>query len=188
MSDGGWDQARHQAVIRAEVGALAYAETHEPARAYAPSPPAPSATRAVVVVGVDPATGAEEALLWAVQEVLRRDGELVVAGVSDPDVDLPPDLVRRQEQGRLDELVEQVRSAHPDLRVTVELLSGPAGAALVQRARGGALLVVGTPGRGALSRALTGSVATYCATHASCPTVLVPATAKPAPGGTTGKP
>lgn len=180
MSDVDRDLARRQAVIRAEVGAVAYAETHEPARAYAaPAAAEPSATRTVVAVAADPVTGAEAALGWAVQEVLRRDGDLLLVGVSDPDVDLPPDLVRRQEQDRLEELAAQVRATHPQVRVGVELLSGAVGPALVDRARGCALLVLGTHGRGALSRALAGSVSTYCTAHATCPTVVVPASWKP---------
>ncbi|MGZ6825780.1 MAG: universal stress protein [Mycobacteriales bacterium] len=175
-------RARSQTGIRAEVEALAYAETHE--RTHEPGAPAPRAaepprTRPVVVVGADPVAGSEGALAWAVQEVLRRDGDLVLLGVSDPDVDLPPELVHQQERSRLEELVAQVRAAHPEVRVTVELLCGAAGPVLVDRSRGSALLVVGTRGRGALSRALMGSVSSYCATHAHCPTVVVPATWTP---------
>ncbi|MGZ6792467.1 MAG: hypothetical protein ACXVFV_05905, partial [Mycobacteriales bacterium] len=85
-------RARSQAGIRAEVEALAYAETHEPTHepthaptheTTAPAPRAaePPRTRPVVVVGADPVAGSEGALAWAVQEVLRRDGDLVLLGV-----------------------------------------------------------------------------------------------------------
>jgi nucleotide-binding universal stress UspA family protein len=57
---------------------------------------------------------------------------------------------------------------------------GDAAAILLEAARGAELLVLGNPGRGALTGALVASVAQYCVHHATCPLVLVPAPEAPA--------
>jgi nucleotide-binding universal stress UspA family protein len=166
---------RRQAMIRAEVGAVAYTESHdvvpEPARLVLPA----TGRASVVVVGVDPEEGADAALTWAVREALGRESHVLLVGVGQPEVDVPLAQSRRpQQRRRLEELASRLREEHPALSVTTELLEGGAGPALVERSRGAELLVVGTHGRAAVSRALLGSVSTYCTTHAHCPTTVVP--------------
>ncbi len=51
--------------------------------------------------------------------------------------------------------------------------AGPVGSAVVDHARGAALLVVGTGDHTAIDRLLSGSVSHYCVAHASSPVVTV---------------
>jgi len=50
---------------------------------------------------------------------------------------------------------------------------GPAGAVLVERSAGAALLVVGSRSRNRLPGMLLGSVALHCVVHAQCPVLVV---------------
>jgi nucleotide-binding universal stress UspA family protein len=59
--------------------------------------------------------------------------------------------------------------------VSTEVVEGLAGQALVESARHARLLVVGSRAIGPIRAALLGSVSRYCANHASCPVVVVPA-------------
>lgn len=58
-------------------------------------------------------------------------------------------------------------------------MEGPVGPTLVGRAIGAGALVVGSGAHHSLGRLLTGSMSLYCATHATCPVVVVPEHGKP---------
>jgi nucleotide-binding universal stress UspA family protein len=60
-----------------------------------------------------------------------------------------------------------------DIPVTVLVSEEPPARALLDRAEGAVLLVVGSRGRGAMRSALLGSVALHCVTHARCPVEVV---------------
>jgi nucleotide-binding universal stress UspA family protein len=85
-----------------------------------------------------------------------------------PGADLEADTERT-----LQEMVEPVRAAHPDLTVTQDVVQGPAGPALLTKAEGATLLVVGARGRAAFPGMLLGSVAEYCVRNGPCPVVVV---------------
>jgi nucleotide-binding universal stress UspA family protein len=55
----------------------------------------------------------------------------------------------------------------------LDVVEGPAGPVLVERARRAALLVVGTREHVGLRRLVAGSVSHYCLSHAECPVVAV---------------
>jgi nucleotide-binding universal stress UspA family protein len=151
-----------------------------------------------IVVGTDGSPDAATALCYALYEAARRSLPLrVVAAVAAPDYwteayaaarGLPemPDLrntARTAAQSQIDEAV----AADPALAsvdVVVDVAgvhSGPAGRALVERAAGADLLVLGHRGHGAVSSAVLGSVGLYCVLHATSPVTIVPADWKAEP-------
>ena len=155
-------------------------------------------SRPRVVVGVDGSPGSWAALVHALITAARRGADLDV--VSSYAIELyylggapldVPDLtgVRDDTHDRVTDLVEEVRvesavASVPGIAdVTVRLVvsEGPAVQALVDRAEGAELLVIGSRGRGAMRSALLGSVALHCATHAPCPVLVV----HPVPAGST---
>jgi nucleotide-binding universal stress UspA family protein len=59
------------------------------------------------------------------------------------------------------------------VQINPVLVHGPAAKALLERAEGADLLVVGSRGRGGFAGLLLGSVSQQCAHHAPCPVVIV---------------
>ena len=145
--------------------------------------------RSRVVVGVDGSAGAREALVQAFLAAARRHADLDVVASYLVDlywtggrpVDVPNvPALRDDTDARARALVQEVQeevagagiSGTGDLAVQLFILAGPAAPALLERAHGADLLVVGSRGRGAVRSALLGSVALHCVAHAAC-TVLV---------------
>jgi nucleotide-binding universal stress UspA family protein len=148
------------------------------------------ATDRRVVVGVDGSPGSRAALGWALAAAARKDAVLAVVSAFPVDFYwIDPylldqgriDSVRADTEARARELVEEVRlepavAAVPGTStVAVEVIVVPGVPAehLVQLADGATLLVIGSRGRGAVRSTLLGSVALHCATHATCPVVVV---------------
>jgi nucleotide-binding universal stress UspA family protein len=105
--------------------------------------------------------------------------ELGGVGMPDPilEEDLEEDLGRRSEQrGRelLDAEVERVRSAGGTV-AQAHLMMGEAARDIVRLAEelGAGMIVMGSRGRGGLSRALIGSVSDSVVRHAHCPVVVM---------------
>jgi nucleotide-binding universal stress UspA family protein len=71
-------------------------------------------------------------------------------------------VLERALDGRLDRPVVSQTVVHSD-----------AGRALVKRAEGARMLVVGSGRKGAVTRAVLGSVSGYCVRHATAPVVVV---------------
>jgi nucleotide-binding universal stress UspA family protein len=142
------------------------------------------ATEPVVVVGVDGSDGSRDALTWAAGQALLTGSALrAVATWRWPNyvTRIPPgvDLQEDTEQ-TLREMVAPIRAAHPTLAITEDVVSGPAGPALLTKAEDASLLVVGARGRAAFPGMLLGSVAEYCVRNGPCPVVVV-RTLAPAP-------
>lgn len=135
----------------------------------------PDAT--VIVVGVDGSEGSRDALTWAVGQA-ELTGAAVRAVASwrwpsyltrvPPGVDLQEDTERT-----VREMVEPVRTAHPSVTITEDVVQGPPGPALLTKSEGASLLVVGAQGRAAFPGMLLGSVAEYCVRNGPCPVVVV---------------
>lgn len=143
-----------------------------------------------VVVGVDGSPGSRAALVHALVAAARRDADvevvssysvtLVYAGGAPLDVPevaaIAEDLrsrVRTMVADVLDELEPSVAAGIRAHDLSLEVTREAAPQALLDRAEGAALLVVGSRGRGAMRSALLGSVALHCVTHAPCPVVVV---------------
>jgi nucleotide-binding universal stress UspA family protein len=141
--------------------------------------------RGRVVVGVDGSPASAAALLAVFAAAARTDAvvEVVVAlddGLARTSsvVSPPPagDVLRAAEVGAERVLVE-VRAAAaeadlPEVAVELHVVSDQPGPALLARAVGASLLVVGSHGTGQLMGMVLGSVALHCALHAPCPVLL----------------
>jgi nucleotide-binding universal stress UspA family protein len=134
-----------------------------------------------IVVGVDGSQAAREALRWAIDEARRRDATVeavyawhqpFMAGyMMEGELDLGH--YEEEAQKSLDAAVDALEDS---AGVTIErkLVAGSAAGALVDEAKGAALLVVGSRGRGGFSGLLLGSVSQQVAHHAPCPVVIIP--------------
>jgi len=140
-------------------------------------PPGARTTSPRVVVGLDDSDAAQAALAHAVHVAgeLDADVEAVVA-VQPPvywsEVDVIAPLADVQEVA-LARARDQVAQVPAGSRVSVLAADGPAGAVLVERSAGAALLVVGSRSRSRLPGMLLGSVALHCVVHARCPVMVV---------------
>ncbi|WP_156756132.1 universal stress protein [Actinokineospora pegani] len=152
-----------------------------------------------VVVGHDGSDGARHAVDWAALEAAQRGvGLAIVECVDRTPVDQPPLMtwpmpptgtvlderaVRDEAEDRLATVAARVRQDHPGIEVTTAVASGPAAETLPEVAGGDDVVVVGSSGRGAVSRALLGSTASELLRTCDRPLVVVRGTEDPAPGG-----
>jgi nucleotide-binding universal stress UspA family protein len=140
-----------------------------------------------VVVGIDGSDASREALRFAVSEGEHHGVPVVVVHAwqlppwppVDPLVTAPPDyaeLIPRIEEGAerlLARMVEEVvGEREAGVRVEQLPVEGPPAGVLLDTARRGDLLVVGSRGHGGFTRLLLGSVSEQVARHAPCPVVI----------------
>jgi nucleotide-binding universal stress UspA family protein len=132
-----------------------------------------------VVVGIDGSDTGRAALHWAAAEAAARDAELDVVlawglpvAMTSP-FDGMPDI-EQYEAGEKRLLAEAMADPALDgVRATGHLVTGGAASALVARAEGAGLVVVGSRGRGRLLGALLGSTSRQVVHHAPCPVVVL---------------
>jgi len=136
-----------------------------------------------IVVGVDGSPGSRAALRWAHEEAQLREATLEVVtvwqfpmmtslpafGAMPP----PDDLSSDAERMLLQTLSEEGVASTHDLPVTTVVAEGAAAPALIEAAADADLLVIGSRGHGGFTGLLLGSVSQQCASHASCPVVVV---------------
>ena len=144
--------------------------------------------RAHVVVGVDDSRQSQAAVRWAAAHAALTGAELDIVHVwglepSDmygPTGDLRdavlPDLRKRL----VDMVTDAIGPATGPTKWTLEIIQGPPGPTLVQRASNADLLVVGTGEHAGVRRLVSGSVSHHCLSHAHGPVVAVPALGEPA--------
>jgi nucleotide-binding universal stress UspA family protein len=137
-----------------------------------------------ILVGVDGSAGSVDALRWALDEARLRGAAVEVvhawqypyvgeiAGMAAPAA--PLEALEASARAVLDETVEQAGGSATGLEMETSVVLGPAAPALLQRAEGADLLVVGSRGRGGFVGLLLGSVSQQCVQHAPCPVVVVP--------------
>ena len=143
-----------------------------------------------VVVGVDGTAAGVAALRWAVEHARGSGSRVRAVAVSEPTpmvgsgAEIAGGLTA---QSMLDDeeftaaaqawLSEAITALPVDVQQSVEreVKRGAAATVLLEAARGADLLVLGNHGQGAITGALTGSVAQRCAHYVTCPLVLVPA-------------
>ncbi|GAA4735398.1 universal stress protein [Modestobacter marinus] len=144
--------------------------------------PQEPAGHARVVVGLDGSAASRAALAHAATMAAELGAE--VEGVaawrlptywSDVSVMLLDSAteIRDAAERRAQEMVTAVLGPEPRVPVSIVAVEGPAGDALVQRAAGAALLVVGSRSRSRLPGVLLGSIALHCVVHAPCPVMVV---------------
>ena len=147
---------------------------------------------ATIVVGVDPSSAGRNALVFALREALVRGAEVLAVrawtlpsfAMTYPIASVVTELeqevaseARTLAEDQLKLAVEDVPGADAVPRRTLAV-HGPAAQVLVEAARDAVLLVVGSRGHGALSRAVLGSVSSSVLHHASGTVAVVPATAE----------
>lgn len=133
-----------------------------------------------IVVGIDGSAASDRALHWAADEAKLRGAPLhIVHSWQFPPM---PGSIEALEQASTSDLTTRSRElldgaaasvAGEGLEVTTELSNDVPAAALLDAARDGAMLVVGSRGRGGFKGLVLGSVSQQCAHHASCPVVIV---------------
>ena len=136
-----------------------------------------------VVVGVDEAGSAEDAVDWATAEAAARGCPLRVVHAFRPP--LPADAygfaspidsfvtAHTAAQLILGDAVTRARSVAPGIEVSTRLVRGTAARALLGEARDARLLVLGSRGRSGLRAVLSGSVAGPVSRHSPCPIVVI---------------
>ncbi|MBO3087140.1 universal stress protein [Cellulomonas dongxiuzhuiae] len=135
---------------------------------------------APVLVGVDGSATSFVAARDAAREAALRDAPLVVLHarrtVADPygTRTPPPAAVGPQDPVRAaaDALADELRTAHPDLQVDVELVDDDPAHALVERSKDAGLVVVGCRGLDAFRGMLLGSVSHEVLRRAACPVLV----------------
>ncbi|WP_306355680.1 MULTISPECIES: universal stress protein [unclassified Nocardia] len=140
---------------------------------------------APILAAVDGSAISYQAVGWAAAEADLRGCPLhIITSYAIPVSKVPvtslgaAELAWVREDGNrvLTEAAAIARHTAPgDLTVTTELIFEPITTTLIGRSRGARLVVLGNRGRGALRRAVLGSVSTSLTRHAHCPVVVVPA-------------
>jgi nucleotide-binding universal stress UspA family protein len=139
----------------------------------------------VVVVGADGSDHGREALRFALSEASLRDARvmavrawsippLTTSGVGMiPAYEIVRDGLAEAAEAELAETVEEASSEDVHVEVQLEVVQGDAAGALVERAAGADLLVVGSRGRGSVAGTLLGSVSQGVLQHSPCPVAVV---------------
>ena len=144
----------------------------------------PSARRGPsrVVVGVDGSPASRAALVRGAAAAAELGAELEAVAAyqlpnywSDLYVVLTESLaeLRDAARRRAEATVAEVLGEQPAVPVSVVTVEGGAGDALVQRAAGAELLVVGSRSRSEIPGMVLGSVALHCAVQGPCPVLVV---------------
>jgi nucleotide-binding universal stress UspA family protein len=135
-----------------------------------------------IVVGVDGSRRGHAALALGLEYASRMQTPLVALQVWETpnwwtvdDRDITAGAATGVERARL-VLAEELAGAgedYPDVHVVLESLQGRPADALVARASGAALLVIGARGRGGVPGLQLGSIARAVLAHAPCPVIVV---------------
>ena len=140
-----------------------------------------------IVVGVDPSASGSAALDWALREAVSTGAALHAvrawtysAYVAEAYVYGPPTAEPSSEAVAQLEADEQLKLATArvagadTVECTATAVFGPTALVLIERAKSGTMLVVGSRSHGALSRAVLGSVSSAVLHHATMPVTVVP--------------
>ncbi|MBD0842099.1 MULTISPECIES: universal stress protein [unclassified Streptomyces] len=131
-----------------------------------------------VVVGLDGSPASVTAAWWAAREAVERHLPLLMlhSWTTQPlDVPIAQEAHNKQRYGQevLTRVSAELLHRHADLDLSTELVSAPAGQALLDRAEGASLLVLGSRGHGSVASFLLGSISLHVLGLAPCPAVAV---------------
>jgi nucleotide-binding universal stress UspA family protein len=133
------------------------------------------------VVGVDYSSASEIAVAHAAWQAHRRGLELRLAhGLLVPVPTVTPmtpyydqNALLTAAEERIAQVSESVRTRYPDLPISIAVVPGFGGKALVEESVTASLVVVGSRGQGGFLGVLLGSVAAQVSTYAHCPVLVV---------------
>lgn len=138
-----------------------------------------------LVVGVDGSSASNAAVSWAARDAAMRNVPLTLVHMLStyvptfPQIPLPGGVAVWQEEDArlvLEEAAKLAReSAGGSVVIGTELKSSPPIPTLVQLSEDADMVVVGSHGRGAVGRALLGSVSSGVLRGAACPVAIIPA-------------
>lgn len=138
-----------------------------------------------IVVGVDGSAASNAAVSWAAQDATLRHLPLTLVHMVNAAVPMWPEMPMsmgmaawQEEDGRqvLEQAVkiaEQAVQAHREITIHTELRWSPPVPTLVELSAEAELVVVGSYGRGAVARAVLGSVGSALLRRATCPVAVV---------------
>jgi nucleotide-binding universal stress UspA family protein len=138
-----------------------------------------------ILVGVDGSPGSNYAVDWAARDAALRGVRLTIMysvrtiGITLPQVQTPSAFARWQverAQKFLNDAVEIARRSTPDggpAHVEDEMLFSPVVPTLVDLSKEAQMVVVGSRGRGPITRSLLGSVSSNLIRHAHCPVAVI---------------
>lgn len=133
---------------------------------------------AVVVVGADGSPDAQKAVDWAATYAAATGATLRLVTVWAWPISFGFEMHvdAWKPEATANEVADKTKAglSLPDGQVEVWVRKGAAPDVLVDAGKDASLLVVGRQGYGHVSRALLGSVSTYCLQHATCPVAVVP--------------
>jgi len=144
-----------------------------------------SVKRYGIVVGVDGSAPSNAAVHWAARDAALRNVPLTLVHMlkefvpTFPQMPMPTGVaVWQEDDGRqvLDQAVKIAQGAAQadrNIAITAELKSSPPVPTLVELSDDAELVVVGSNGRGAVSRVLLGSVSSAVVRRANCPVAVV---------------
>lgn len=131
----------------------------------------------VVVVGVDGSENSERAFDVALTIAKRFAYELkVIAAYTEPGYEYLPEntqgLAQENAQSVINDLVATAEGS--EVGITTATIEGDAAGALIAASKDAALVVVGKRGRSRFAGRFLGSVSASVASHAHCPSLVVP--------------
>lgn len=154
----------------------------------APSPRSHPHAASRWVVGVDGSDCSHHAAMWAAANAGDRASELELASTWSVPVsaamspmsslvsDSTIEAIKQATTSAVTELAGQIAPS-TSVAVTTSVAHGGAASLLLDAGSNSSLLVVGSRGRGGFARVVLGSTSTQCATHATTPVAVIPATA-----------
>ncbi|WAJ42886.1 universal stress protein [Mycobacterium sp. Aquia_216] len=138
-----------------------------------------------IVVGVDGSAASNFAVCWAARDAAMRGISLTLVHMVNPDAPVWPPMVLtadtalwQEDYGRrvLEEAIkiaEDATKIYRGVAVATELRLAPSVPFLVELSEDAEMVVVGNSGRGAIARALLGSVSSGVVRGARCPVAVV---------------
>jgi nucleotide-binding universal stress UspA family protein len=138
-----------------------------------------------IVVGVDGSGASNAAVCWAARDAALRHVPLKLVHMYStyaptfPQIPLPAGLAVWQEEGgqqvleRAVKIAEGAVTAGQTIAISSELKCSPPVPTLVELSEKAEMVVVGSNGRGALGRALLGSVSSAVVRNAKCPVAVI---------------
>ncbi len=138
-----------------------------------------------IIVGVDGSAASDAAVSWAAHDAVIRGLPLTLIHVEDPaastwsQAPLLEELAGWQEAEGRSILTNASKIAHDtaddnaQIPISGELLFSATVSTLLDLSKDAELIVVGTNGRGALTRGLLGSVSSGLVRHAHCPVAVI---------------